>query len=149
MVKLKELIEKAKNHAIKGTEEDWNIIDYELLPEVIKYDHSEVADYVLYLLDDENGDVRDLAGTITAKLEKDSLPYEKREAIRLKLKKRIDDEYPYARFRATVAIIKHEMYDSDDIEKMKKTLEEMEKDENPDVRIIATESLKKLESRKK
>jgi len=142
MTELKKLIEMAKEYAIKN---NWEVIDKKIIPEILKYDHFQVADYLAYLFNDESGDVRDLAGTITAELEMDNLPYEKREEIKSFIQKGIKDPHPYARFRSTVAAIKHNMYDSKDLELMRETLESIEKNEEDEtIKALASNSLKKL-----
>jgi HEAT repeat protein len=147
MAELKKLMDKAKQYAIDGK---WDEIDTDIVPNIIKtYNHSEIADELMYLTTDENNDVRDLAFTITAQLEMDDIPKEKQLKIKYAIRKGLDDNHVYAQFRAAVAAVKHSMYEPNDIKKIREILDKRCKEEEDEtIRKIALEYLRKLENKK-
>jgi hypothetical protein len=136
--KAKNFIERMVNYA---KTEKWEEVD-KRIKEIRRYDVSEVVDIVQYLFQDEDGNIRDLAGTIVTELELKYLPQEKQQSVKELLRKGIRDEHPYAKFRATIAAIKHRLYEKEDVYIMKDTLKKIQEEE---LRELAAFYLKKLE----
>lgn len=136
---LKEAIKRAK----KG---DWNWVD-----EVFMQTEYGITSVSLYNIlepyfNDESGDVRDLAYTKCIDIDKDKLGTKKWLGLRVKLNGGIDDPWIHARFRASVAAVKHGHYiycAELSQNRIKATLEYIAKTEH-DLEDMANEYLSKI-----
>jgi hypothetical protein len=145
MEALDRMLDEAIALAIEDTSGGWDKIDKELLPMIVIYPvHNTVAKKIIFMYQRPEGSVRDLAATITAELNvKEVLPDTLPE-LKAYTTSGIYDEHKYARFRATIATIKHDWYQPIHVIKMKGTLNDIIKTETGSLADLANEYLTKI-----
>jgi hypothetical protein len=141
---LESLLADAVSLAIEDTNEGWKKIDKKLLPQILAYGyHNTIAGMAIEMYQHTQGPVRDLAATLTAELRIDETQEKTLGELKKYTLKGIKDEHKYARFRATVATIKHSWYEQRHVNKMKDNLSEIV-EEGGDIGKLAKDYLSKL-----
>jgi hypothetical protein len=144
MIYLERIVTNAVAFSVEDTAESWEMIDKELLPQILAYKyHNTIAEKAIEMYQQTRGPVRDLAATITAELRIHEIRKMTLDELRAYTLKGINDRYKYARFRATVATIKHSWYEQKHVNKMKETLSEIV-EEGGDIGKLAKDYLSKL-----
>lgn len=141
MPELPELIKKAKKAAI---EENWELVDRKLVPEISKHESSKLVVYVGELIMDRNGNVRDLGATLASLLEKEDMKRISKELKYLTL----EDPNVYASFRAFIALKKHGLHKGIEEEAKKVLKKVMEMEKEGEVYQLAKKHLEELETNK-
>lgn len=144
MIYLERIVTNAVAFSVEDTAESWEMIDKELLPQILAYKyHNTIAEKAIEMYQQTQGPVRDLAGTLTAEIRIGELEAKMLAELKSYTLKGINDKHKYARFRATVATIKHNWYEQKHVNKMKETLSEII-EEGGDIGKLAKKYLSKL-----
>jgi len=141
MPELPELIKKAKKAAI---EENWELVDRKLVPEISKHESSKLVGYVGELIMDRNGNVRDLGATLASLLEKEDMKQISKELKYLTL----EDPNVYASFRAFIALKKHGLHKEIEEEAKRILKKVMEMEKEGEVYQLAKKHLEELKTNK-
>jgi hypothetical protein len=141
---LESLLADAINLAKEDTTEGWKEIDKKLLPQILAYGyHNTIAKMAIDMYQHAQGSVRDLAATVTAKLRIDEVQENTFDELKAYTLRGLSDKHKYARFRATVATIKHGWYEQKHVSKMHENLSEIV-EEGEDIGKLAKKYLSKL-----
>ncbi|MBI5332356.1 MAG: hypothetical protein HZB65_02190 [Candidatus Aenigmarchaeota archaeon] len=127
---MREAVENAKK-------ENWNYIDTSLMPRIMNYDQGAIYADLKKMFHDKNYNVRDLAGTIAAKIRYNDLTKDQQKDLKKKLETRLNDSYTFARFRAAIALVEHGIFDAKHIISIQNTLTEQEIRDDPELNKLA------------
>jgi len=142
---LEVIVNDAICRAMEDTDESWERVDKKLLPQMLAYKyHNTIAGIAVEMYQHAQGPVRDLAATLTAELRIDEIQDSTLDKLEWYTRRGINDEHKYARFRATVAIIKHGWYEKRHLQAMKNNLEEVIGTESGKIAKLANSYLKKI-----
>ena len=142
---IENMMNRAKLEAVLDTDESWNKIERTILPGIISYpDHNVLSLGIIDMYKCKDGPVRDLAATITAELKIDTLRKNILDEVKSYTITGIEDEHKYARFRATIATIKHGWNEPEHYIRMGETLCEIINTESGDLVDLANEYLRKI-----
>jgi len=133
---IRSLINDAKNYAKKG---EWNPVDKQIIPRLQKYRASSVMKYLPGLFRSQNGDVRDLAGTVATAIKAKDLPNIQKVRLRTALQRELFSEDPnvFALFRAAVALTEHGIYEDKDLPRIREIFDRTEIQNDPELKEIA------------
>jgi len=138
----KTFIRQAESYAKKG---EWEKVDNEVVPQVGTYKPENLAHELYGLFRSKNPDVRDLAGTLAAKVDVKQLSEKERLKLRGLLQKTLGDEHIYARFRASLALLELGLYEPKDVSVIEHTLREIkEKEKDLSLQGLAQKYLERL-----
>ena len=142
MEEVKHTMGKAREAALAG---EWETIDDKLVPSLMQKDHLMVMEQLPNLLTDANEDLHDLGCTIFAKLD---VPQDKAFELKPHVVEILNnDENIYSRFRATLALQKHGLYDREHKKAMNDVLQAiLSSEEDADLHGLAKEAIKNLKS---
>jgi len=137
---LEKEVDEAVKCAVEDTEKSWEKIDTDLLLNILSYpNHNLVAKKAIYMYQRPEGPVRDLAATVTAKLNLEKIQPATLDELKSYTVSGICDEHKYARFRATIAAIEHKWYSESHVPILKDTLNSMAEGESKGIVKLAAE----------
>lgn len=141
-ISAKTFIHQAEDYAKKG---EWGKVDNEIVPQVHAYRAKILIPELYGLFRSKNADVRDLAGTLAAKVDVKQLSEKERLRLRGLLQKTLGDEHVYARFRASLALLELGLYEPKDVSAIEHNLKEIkEKEKDPSLQELAQKYLERL-----